>query len=189
MEKRADRSASPGRIPPVNSRLCRRVGTAAALSGIALLCINATMWLVPEMAPYAARGGANLQDEPITLTPVIRTIGLAGSTLHLVILAWGLFVARALLRRLADGLVFEPETGQLLRRFGMSLVVYAALQPPVATGMAWLVTKLNPPGERLLRFGLTDHEIVLAIVGVLILTTGSVLAEATRIAEENRQIV
>jgi hypothetical protein len=189
MNKRSNEAASPGRIPPVNSRLCRRVGTVAALSGIAFLCVNAIMWMVPEMAPYAARGGANLQDDPITLTPVIRAIGLVGSTLHLSILAWGLFVARALLRRLADGRVFEPETGVLLRRFGMSLVVYAALQPPVATGMAWLITMLNEPGKRLLRFGLTDHEIVLAIIGVLILTTGSVMAEAARIAEENRQIV
>ena len=55
--------------------------------------------------------------------------------------------------------------------------------------MAWLITMLNAPGKRLVRFGLTDHEVVLAIIGIIILTTGSVMAEATRIAEENRQIV
>jgi hypothetical protein len=177
------------RIPPVNARLCRIVGTVAAVSGIAFITVNTIMWLVPEMAPYAARGNANMQDDPITLTPLVRAIGLVGSDLHGAILAWGLFVARRLLRRLADGLVFETETGVLLRRFGVTLVVYAALEPPVATGMAWLITMLNEPEHRLLRFGLTDHEIVLAIVGALILTTGSVMAEAARMAEENRQIV
>ena len=54
--------------------------------------------------------------------------------MYLGVLVWGLFIARKLLRRLADGLVFEPETGVLLRRFGMSLVDYAALTPLVAIG-------------------------------------------------------
>jgi len=189
MNKWSSLPISSGHVPPVNSRLCRRLGAVAALSGIAFLAINILMWLVPAMAPTVARGMANLQDDPITLTPMIRAIGLVGSTLYLAILVWGLFVARRLLRRLADGRVFEPETGVQLRRFGMSLVVYAGVTPLVATGMAWLITMLNAPGQRLVRVGLTDHEVVLAIVGIIILTTGSVMAEATRIAEENRQIV
>ena len=180
---------SSGHVPPVNSRLCRRLGAVAAVSGIAFLTINMVMWLVPEMAPSVARGMANLQDEPITLTPIIRATGLVISTLYLSILVWGLFVARRLLRRLAGGRIFEPETGVLLRRFGMSLVVYAGVTPLVAAAMAWLITMLNGPGKRVVRFGLTDHEVVLAIIGIIILTTGSVMAEATRISEENRQIV
>ena len=189
MDQQPNTSTPPGRIPPLNPRLCRRVGAVAALSGIAFLTINAIMWLVPEMAPHAARAMANLQDDPITLTPALKAIGLIGSTLYLGVLVRGLFFARSLLRRLADGLVFEPQTGTLLRRFGMSLVIYAAATPIVATGMAWLITMLNGPGKRLLRFGLTDKEMVLAIIGMIILATGSVMAEATRIAEENRQIV
>jgi hypothetical protein len=189
MNKNSHESTEASNVPPVNSRLCRRIGAIAAVSGIAFLAVNSVMWLVPELAPYAARGMANLQDDPITLTPQVRTIGLVASNLYLAILVWGLFVARNLLRRLAKGLVFETETGVLLRRFGLSLVLYAAAAPPFATGMAWLVTMLNAPEKRQLRIGLSDHEIVLAIVGVVILTTGSILAEATRIAEENRQIV
>jgi Protein of unknown function (DUF2975) len=178
-----------GPIPPLNPRFCRGLGTAAALCGGAFLTINAVMWLVPEMAPYAARGTANLQDDPIKLTPLIKAIGLLGSTLYFGVLARSLFIARTLLRRLADGLVFEPETGMLMRRFGRSLVTYAALTPPAATAMAWLITMLNPPGQRLLRFGFTNYEVVLAIIGMIILTTGSVMAEATRIADDHRQIV
>jgi ABC-type Fe3+ transport system permease subunit len=120
---------------------------------------------------------------------MVRCIGLACSTLYFSVLVRGLWVARSLFKRLADGMVFEPETGVLLRRFGIALVVYAALTPFVGTLMAWLVTMLNPPGERLLRFAISDHEIVLAIVGTLILTTGSVMADAARMAEESRQII
>jgi len=189
MNQKPGAPTTSGPIPPINPRLCRRLGTTAALSGIAFLTINAIMWLVPAMAPYVARGMANLQDDPITLTPMIKVIGLVGTTLYGGVLVRGLFIARTLLRRLADGLVFEPETGTLLRRFGMSLVIYAAATPFVATGMAWLITMLNGPGHRLLRFCLTDKEVVLAIIGMIIMTTGSVMAEATRIAEDNRQIV
>jgi len=189
MNQEPNQPRPPDPIPPLSPRFCRRVGALAALSGIAFLIINAVMWLVPEMAPYVARGTANLQDAEITLTPTIKAIGLVGTTLYGGILVRGLFIARTLLRRLADGLVFEPETGALLRRFGMSLVIYAAATPFVATGMAWLITMMNGPGKRLLRFGLTDKEVVLAIIGMIILATGSVIAEATRIAEENRQIV
>ena len=78
MNLQPSRPALPGRVPPVNSRLCRRLGTVAAISGVAFLTVNTVMWLVPEMAPYAARGMANLQDDPITLTPMIRAIGLVG---------------------------------------------------------------------------------------------------------------
>lgn len=66
----------------------------------------------------------------------------------------GLWVARSIFGRLADGMVIEPQTGVLLRRFGIS-----------------------------------EYEIALAIVGMLIRTTGSVMAEAVRMAEENRQVI
>jgi hypothetical protein len=176
-------------LPPLNSRLCRRLAIFAVASGAGFLMVNTVLWLVPDWAPLVARGVANLQTEPITLTPMVRWIGLACSTLYFSVLVRGLWVARSLFKRLADGMVFEPETGVLLRRFGIALVVYAALTPFVGTLMAWLVTMLNPPGERLLRFAISDHEIVLAIVGTLILTTGSVMADAARMAEESRQII
>lgn len=179
----------PTLFPPLNSRLCRRLALFSAASGVGFLTVNTILWLVAGWAPTVARDMANLHDEPITLTPMVRLIGFACSTLYLAVLVRGLWVARSLFRRLADGQVFEQETGVLLRRFGIALVVYAALTPFVGTLMAWLVTMRNPTGERLLRFGISDHEIVLAIVGTLILTTGAVMAEAARMAEENRLIV
>jgi hypothetical protein len=176
-------------VPPLNSRLCRRLAVFSVASGAGFLVVNAILWLVPDWAPLVARGMANLQVQPFTLTPTVRLIGLACSTLYLAVLVWGLWVARLLFRRLAEGLVFEPETGVLMRRFGMALVVYAALTPFVGCLMAVLVTIYNAPGQRLLRFGISDHEVVLAIVGTLILTAGSVMAEAARMAEDNRQII
>jgi Protein of unknown function (DUF2975) len=176
-------------VPPLNSRLCRRLAVFSAASAIGILLVNATLWLVPDWAPLAARGMANLQTEPITLTSTVRGIGLACSTLYLAVLAWGLWVARSLFKRLADGLVFEPETGVLLRRFGIALIVFSALSPFLGAFMTRLVTMGNPPGQRLFSFGVSSDDIVLVIVGTLILATGSVMAEAARMAEDNRQII
>jgi heme/copper-type cytochrome/quinol oxidase subunit 3 len=109
--------------------------------------------------------------------------------LHLAVLFWGLWVARSLFEHFAAGLVFEPKTGRPLRRFGMALVIYAALAPFVSALLSWPVTMQNAPGKRLVNLGISDHEIVLIIVATLILATGSVMADAARMAEENRQII
>jgi hypothetical protein len=176
-------------IPPLNARLCRGLARATVVSGVAFLAINALLWVVPAWAPLVARNQAHLQIEPITLTPMIRWLGFACSTLYLSVLCWALWIANIIFKRLSVGLVFEPETGVLLRRFGLTLMVYAALTPPVGALISLLVTIKNAPGLRRADFELSEYEIVLAIVGMLILATGSVMAEAARIAEENRQIV
>jgi hypothetical protein len=179
----------PKTVPSLNSAMCRRLAIFSAVIGPAFLIIDAVLWAVPAWAPIVARGTANLDTGPITLTPVVRLIGFALSTLYLCVLVYGLWTARRLFQRLAAGGVFEPQTGVLLRRFGTALVVYAALPPFVSALMSLLVTMYNPPHQRRLTFGLSDHEIVLAIVGTLILATGSIMAEAARIAEEHSQIV
>src|SRR5450432_3442750 len=132
-------------MPPLNARLCRGLAMVTAISSIAFLVINAILWLVPDWAPLAARNQAHLLTEPITLTPLVRCIGLACSTLYLSVLCWALWVANTIFRRLAVGRVFEPETGVLLRRFGLILVVYAALTPPSGALMSFLITIKNAP--------------------------------------------
>src|ERR1700689_1231608 len=111
-------------VPPLNSRLCRRLARFSGASAVGILLVNATIWLVPDWAPFVAREMAGLQTEPITLTPTVIVMGLTCSTLYLSVLAWGLWVARSLFNRLADGHVFETETALLLRRFGISLLVF-----------------------------------------------------------------
>jgi hypothetical protein len=175
-------------VPPLNSRLCRNLAFLSIASGATFLLINAILWLVPDFAPIVARAEGDLQDEAITLTPMVRWMCLACSTLYLAVLVRGLWIAHSLFRRLAEGLVFEPQTGMLLRGFGMALLVYAGLTPFFHALVGWLVRMHNATG-RAITLGLSDDEIVLAIVGTLVLTTGSVMAEAARVAEDHRQII
>lgn len=135
-----------------------------------------------------ARAESNLTTETITLTLQVRALGLVLTTAYLAVLVRGLWVLRTLLKRLAVAEVFEFENGVLLRRFGKTLLIYAALRPVVKALAVLLVTMNNPAGERYLKFGLGDDDIVLALIGKLILVVGSVMADAARIADENRAV-
>jgi hypothetical protein len=176
-------------IPPVSARLCRRAAALALASAVAFLVANTALWVVPQWSEFGARAQANLQTEPITLTPLVRSLGLGLSSAYVGVIAWALWTARRLFLRLAAGDVFRTETGTLLRRFGLALLLYAGLMPFVTMAMCWIVTMNNPPGQKLLRLGVSDQNVVLALVGTLILVIGSVLADAVRIADENRQII
>lgn len=176
-------------IPPVNKRLCRSGAALAGLTAVVFVVGNVAMWLVPEGAEYAARSASDMRTQQIFITPLVQWVGLCVTTLHLCVLAWGLLSMRTLFKLLAVGKVFVAETGVLLRRFGTALLIYAALTPFVRSAMAPLVTHDPVKHELFLSFGIDEYEIVVALVGALILVFGSVMADATRIAEENREIV
>ncbi len=176
-------------IPPVNARLCRRAGALAVVSAGAFILANTALWLVPQLTEFGARTEAFLQTEPVTITALVRTLGFGLSSLYSGVLAWALWTARKLFLRLAAGDVFQIETGTLLRRLGLALLVYAGLTPFFRMAICWIVTMQNAPGQKVLRFGVSDQDVVMALVGMLVLVIGSVLADAVRIADENRQIV
>jgi hypothetical protein len=177
------------RIPPVNTRLCRAAAALAAASVIAFIGGNAARWLVPEWTEMAAREASHVQTAPIFITPLVRWVGLGATTLYLGVLVWGLLSMRTLFKRLAAGEVFVADTGVLLRRFGTALLVYAALTPVVAAGLSMLVTRDPVNGGAVLSVGISHQEITVALIGALILVFGSVMADATRIADENREII
>ena len=177
------------RIPPVNKRLCRAAAALAAASVVAFIGGNTARWLVPEWTEMAAREASHMLTEPVFMTPLVRWVGLGVSTLYLGVLAWGLLSMRTLFKRLAVGEVFVEETGVLLRRFGKALLAYAALTPVVRSAMSSLVTHNPVKHEMFVSFGISEHEVVVALIGVLILAFGSVMADATRIADENSEII
>jgi hypothetical protein len=176
-------------IPPVNMRLCRIVAVVAAVSAILVLVINTYGWIQPDAIEATAREASGMLTEPVFITPPVRWLGLGLTTLYQGVLVWGLLSMRTLFRRLAAGEVFVAQTGVLLRRFGAALLAYGALRPLVKAAMSVLVTRDPVAGGALLRFGISELEIIFALTGALILVFGSVMADATRIADENREIV
>ena len=176
-------------IPPVNKRLCRAAAALAGVTAIAFIAGNAAMWLVPEQTEIAARNVSHMQTQQLFITPFVRWVGLGVTTLYLCVLAWGLLSMRTLFRRLAAEEVFVAETGVLLRRFGKALLVYAALTPVVRSAIGFLATRNPVAHEALLSIGIEECEVIVALIGVLILAFGSVMADATRIVDESREII
>lgn len=176
-------------IPPINTRLCRIGAALAGLTAVVFVTGNAIQWLVPQWAEQAARSASYMQTQPIFITPLVQWVSLGVTTLHLCVLAWGLLSMRTLFKLLAAGKVFVAETGVLLRRFGKALLVYAVLIPIVKSALTPLVTHDPVKHELFVSFGINEYEVVLALVGALILVFGSVMADATRIANENREII
>jgi hypothetical protein len=176
-------------VPPVNKRLCRVVAVLVAVSAILILVFNAGGWLDPAATEATAREASGMLTEPVFITPQVRWFGLGATMLYQGVLVAGLLSMRTLFTRLAAGEVFVPETGVLLRRFGTALLAYAALRPLVKAALSLLVTRDPVAGGVTLKVGITELEIIFALTGALIMVFGSVMADATRIAEENREIV
>lgn len=172
-----------------SSRMSSWLAPFAQFLAVAFLCINAAYWLIPEAAEYTARTMSAIPTYQITLSLPVRLLGLLLSSLQLALLVFALFAVAKVFRAFSNAEWFVPQIGQHLHRFGLGLALYGATSPLVRTLMAIIVTWNNPPGKRLLIISFTGNDFVLALVGVLILLLGYAMREATRIADENNQII
>ncbi len=170
-------------------RLCRALAAMAGVLSIGLVLANAVMWLAPSLAQYPAHAMPALGSHPIALDLPARLMAMAASSAGFVALAMALWSARRLFLRFASGAVFEAGTGVLLRRVGILLVVYAGLTPIIRTLVTTVVTLHNPPGGQVFAISLSSDEMLLALIGALIVMIGAVMADAARLADDNREIV
>jgi hypothetical protein len=159
------------------------------VTALFLVAGNAVTWLVPQWTEEAARNASNLWTQEVFITPFVRWAGFSVTTLHLCVLVWGLLSMRTLFKLLAAGEAFVADTGVLLRRFSMALLVYAGLAPIIRSVIAPLVTHDPARHELIVSFGIRGDEAVIGLIGALILVFGSVMADAKRIADENREII
>ena len=171
-------------------RMSAQLSIAARAAAVILLAGNAAMWLVPELGYDAARLQSGLDAEtPIAVTPQAFALMLLVSTLHVGLLAAAMWEMARLFSGFSKHAILVPDTGKHLRRTGALLFLFAVLSPVARTVGALAVTLANPPGQRLFSVSLDSQDMVLALIAVLLLMLGHVMAEAAQIAEDNRQIV
>ena len=170
-------------------RLNTRLAIAAFAAAVLLVTLNVYVWLDPDLAPFAAHGQSAIGNAPLTLTLRARLASMLVSTVHLALLAWALLVARSLFARFAKGLVFEIDTGFLIRRLGLLLIAFAIGKPLVRTLIGVFITMDNEPGQQHLAIGFAGDEFIIGLVGALLIMVGAAMAEAARIAKENQQII
>jgi hypothetical protein len=129
--------------------------------------------------------------QTVTITSLTRVsvcvIGLA----HAAVLAVGLFAVAALFRRFAAGATFAPDSGHLLRRFGLALLAFTLLGPVAKTATILAITALNPGGQHVLSVGvgISTQGIVFVLTAALLVALGHVMHEAALMADDHRQIV
>jgi hypothetical protein len=102
--------------------------------------------------------------------------------------AWGLFQLSGFCTRLSRGEHFSRAAATSLRRFGISLVLAAALLPPSRI-LARALTQWETTTQPLL--GVTPILAVLfgVVLGLIAVVFAALLEQATRLAEENARFV
>ena len=78
-----------------------------------------------------------------------------------------------------------------MKRFGISLLLFSLLSPVVQGLTGLVLTYANSETKRMIviSFGIDGKGIIILLVGILLILIGKVMAEATRLADENNQII
>ncbi|WP_315799355.1 MULTISPECIES: DUF2975 domain-containing protein [unclassified Bradyrhizobium] len=164
----------------------------AWITGLGIVLIAAATCLI-FMIPEWTRGlllarlgtaGAELQT-----TPDRVLLGAAVTAIPVGVMLYGLWRVRALFLDFAEGMVFTLATARRLRDFAVTVLAQALLGPLSSTALLIAFTISNPPGSRQLGIALSVNDYIALIVGSVLLAVAWVMAEATRIAEENASIV
>jgi hypothetical protein len=170
-------------------RMSTWLSHAAKIVALLLLVATTVMWLVPEFAAEAARSQSAIGTRPIALTVGARAAALVVSLSYVGLMALALWTASQLFAGFAAGTIFVPETGVRLRRLGVLLLIYALLSPVCRAVIGIIVTLGNEKGQRVLALSISSQDVIVALISALLIVLGHIMAEAARIAEDNRQIV
>lgn len=168
------------------SRLMRTVCTSTI---VAIPLVLAATWTNFEaLAPiFQSLGGIPYQ--PANLTWVNLLSGFVVSLLLAGVVLYGLHRLRRLFDLYARGHVFTSENAGCLRGFALSVILYAALSPPVGALLSVILTIGNPPGQRMLMVTLTSTELALIFLGAVLLVISWVMNESARLADDNAKII
>lgn len=161
---------------------------AASAALIVVLGAYLVLWLDPgaarralgELLPGIAADG-------VTATQL--WIGAVLGMLPVALLAAALWELRAFFALYSGGNVFPRFAADRLRRLGLWLILLALAAFLVRCGASVLYSWQLGEGHRQLAVSISSSDIVLLLFGGLLRMLGRILAEAGRVAEENRLFV
>jgi Protein of unknown function (DUF2975) len=176
--------------PAIKIRRISRVMVLVTVA-LALLLVVVDIWLWVDRSIFvdAARRQFLPSGAEVELTSGIVVAGLALGQLSFALALWALWNVFALFRGYRDGAVLTVEAGRRLRHVGVAFCAFPFVQAAVSGLSSALLTMNNPPGERHLAIALEGGHLIIGVAGALMIVVGWVLAEAARIADDNRQIV
>ncbi len=164
---------------------------ATALLGIVIMIVSSAMlpWH-PDLLDQALREEVALGDEvPLAITPTTRAIAYLLMISITGIFIFALWTAFRLFSGYARGEIFTELAASRLSRLGWAIVAMAPASI-VVDGLSTIVlTVNNPPGQRQFSLNLDATDFIAIVAGLVLVSAGRIMREATRVAEENRQFV
>lgn len=179
---------SPAAQPHLH-RLCQWVRTLVLLGALGQLAALSSFWASPEWIMRAAPQMTDLAGQSITVDARARWLGAAISLLPLALCWYGLWQLWRLFGHYARGRALTALAQQPLRRFAWALLLMAPAGPLFRAALGVVLTLGNPPGQRVLALGISSNDYLLFLLGLVLLAIATVMAEAVRAAEENREFV
>lgn len=170
-------------------RISRWVRAMALVGGAALLLLTIGVWSSPDWIARLAANEAGLDGARIVVTPGVQWAGWLVSMVPVGVGLFALHQVWHLFGLYGRGAIFTPGATARLRRLAWSLIGVAAAQVLARTATGLVLTMNNPPGQKVLLVGLSSHDYVLLLFGVLLLAIAWVMVEATRLAQENAEFV
>lgn len=174
-----------GRLGRLSVVMCFVVAIGGALAELAL----AWIWLDPDLVRSLVVPRLGLSLAPVDLSASARLVGFTIAMLPMSVLLYLLHQAYQLFDHYRLGDVFSADAPRRLRLIGQSMLALSILRPLAGTLLTVALTVSNPPGQRYLALSISLDDYMIAAFGGLVLAIGHVMAEATRLAEENQQFV
>lgn len=169
-------------------RLLAFIVRALCLLGVVVIgAMPFVFWAQPDWVAEVAQGQWSVK--LVQLDMHSRLWALAASLLPASVSVYALWQMWSLFGCFAQGELLARQPAAHLRRLGLGLCSLAAAQPLGHTLAILALTWGNPKGQRQLWFGLSSDHYLALLFGLLLLALAQVLAEAARVADENREFV
>ncbi|WP_171004743.1 DUF2975 domain-containing protein [Bathymodiolus heckerae thiotrophic gill symbiont] len=156
-----------------------------------LFVINTLLWFDAEFARQVASFYSGIDSSLFTLTTSNKLIVWFISSLQISTLSFALFVVAGIFQDFAQGRWFTQRFSNQLKWVGISLLVFLLLSPVVQMLTSLALTYTNPAGERLIAFsfGVDIKGLIILFLGILLILIAKVMTKATKISDENKQII
>ncbi len=128
---------------------------------------------------------AMLQDLTMTTRLLTFFINMVPMALGM----FGLFTAQQLFRGYRKGQIFTTRAADTLTVIGWTVVLLGPAYILANTLTVLLLTMHSGPGGRQLNLSMDEGDIFAIVFGLLIVVVGRILAEAAKIADENKSFV
>ncbi|HEX2010954.1 MAG TPA: DUF2975 domain-containing protein [Roseateles sp.] len=181
------RATPPLDTPRRIRRLANCVRLLSSVGALAVLTLLQLFWSQPGWVERLARDDWGLK--AVQLDPGSRLLGCAASMLPGGVALLALWQLWSLFGCYARGELLTLRPAGHLRRLGLALIGLAAALPLGHTLTVLALTWGNPPGQRVLWFGLSSQHYLSLLFGLVLLALATVLAEAARVAREHSEFV